>query len=539
MASTALTTPAASADPRGVFIRRAGALAAGTTAGALQLWLAWQSGGYFPESYLLAGAVAFAVLAVILLALPPRHQFSDPAVLALAALLGLALWTGASARWSSQPDTALEDFGRVLAYVGIFALGLVASGSGRTSRHVVYGALLVSATVVCAGLASRFYPEIVTPPPPDPFTQSRLAYPLSYWNTFGTLGSLTVVLGAGLAADLRTPVVVRSLAAALTVPAGTAAYLSFSRGAWLAFFAGVIVLLALAPRRLSLLATLGICCGGLSLSIARVASEPALLDEFAPLADRVSAGRACGLATAGLAIGVALAQAVLSGRWMPADAREALARYARPIWIGISVLAVLAAGLVYVLHFAAVEGRTAAALRDAETWVDRQWDEFMQPAGLANLSGSERLTSARGTRSDLYRVAIDGFERRPLIGDGAGGFEVRFAYDRRVDEKVRDAHSLYLEVLGELGLVGAVLLIAFLGALIWAAVRARQRCDVLTGGQAAAVIAAVTVWLAHAMVDWDWQIPAFTGIGLILAGTLFSQGPRRRRRRRLRHRHQL
>ena len=156
----------------------------------------------------------------------------------------------------------------------------------------------------------------------------------------------------------------------------------------------------------------------------------------------------------------------------------------------------------------------------------------MTPTAVGGLRGSERLTNARGTRSDLYRVAIDGFEARPLIGDGAGGFEVRFVHERDVDEKVRDAHSLYLEMLGELGLPGAIFLLTFVGALVWAAVRARQRRDVLTAGQSAAIGAALAVWLAHAAVDWDWQVPALTGTALVLASALFPPGGRRRRRRR-------
>ena len=177
-----------SVDARPLLTRHLGPLVCGTTAVGLLLWLAWRAGGYFPESFVLAGAVAFAVLALVLVALPPRHPVSDPALVALSALRGLALWTGLSSRWSSVPDTALEDFARSLTYVGLFGLGLLAAGSGRTSRHVVWSMLAVIVIVVGAGLVSRLYPDLIARPPADAFTQNRLAYPLTYWNAFGALG---------------------------------------------------------------------------------------------------------------------------------------------------------------------------------------------------------------------------------------------------------------------------------------------------------------------------------------------------------------
>src|SRR3954468_7212634 len=66
---------------------------AGAVSLGLLATLAWQSGGYFPDAYLGAGSVAFAVLAVILLVRPPSWVLSTPALVALAGLGGLAAWT--------------------------------------------------------------------------------------------------------------------------------------------------------------------------------------------------------------------------------------------------------------------------------------------------------------------------------------------------------------------------------------------------------------------------------------------------------------
>jgi hypothetical protein len=81
-----------------------------------------------------------------------------------------------------------------------------------------------------------------------------------------------------------------------------------------------------------------------------------------------------------------------------------------------------------------------------------------------------------------------------------------------------------LETLAELGPVGLGVLIVTLGLPLAAAVRARRRA--LTAVAAGAYIA----FLAHAAVDWDWQMPAvtlaalFTGAALIVAARRAATG---------------
>ena len=499
----------------------------------LLLAMAWRQGGYFPDAHLQAGSAAFGTLAVLLAVRPPHFALSTSALLGLAALAGLVVWTGLSAHWSSAPDAALEAFGLGLVHLGVLGLGLMAAGSGRYSRHLVWAALGVIAVIVVAGLVSRLYPGTLDPRGTlSRFGGYRLAYPLGYWNAFGAIGAMGVVLAAGLAADRMSPVALRALAAGLTVPLGTAAYLSFSRGAWLAFFAGVAVLILVAAHRVSVAVTLSICGVALLAAVGRLAGYDALTERPGAGAGVYVEGAAYGPFLLAVALLAGLAQALASGRWVPAHARAQLGRAGRRAGLALAVVAVLAAAGVYALRAGDVEGETAARIESAEAWLDEQWDEFNTPAAVGDVSGTERLTTARGTRSDLYRVAIDGFEANPLLGDGAGGFEHRFAFDREVGEKVRDAHSLYLETLGELGIVGLALLLAFVGSAIRAAAIARARTDALSSGQSTAATAALAVWIAHAGVDWDWQVPALTGAALLLAASLYPGGRRGRRRAR-------
>jgi hypothetical protein len=70
---------------------------------------------------------------------------------------------------------------------------------------------------------------------------------------------------------------------------------------------------------------------------------------------------------------------------------------------------------------------------------------------------------------------------------------------------VLNAHSLFFETLGELGVVGLALLLVALGGIVaglaWKA-RGPGR------GVPAAALAATLTWIAHAAVDWDWQLVA-------------------------------
>jgi hypothetical protein len=504
------------------------AAVAGLTAGGLVLQLASHSGGYFPDARLHAGAFAFGVLAVLLALNLPRASLSAPALLGLGSLAALTAWTALSVRWSSAPDVALDDFQRDLLYVGLLGLGLTAAGSGRYSRRLVWLVLVAASAILIAALVGRLYPS----GPPSAYervSQYRLSGPLGYWNALGALGALAVVLGAGLASDVRSHPILRGAASGLVVTAGVAAYMSFSRGAWLAFFVGIAVLAIAAPRRLVLLVSLAVCGAALLLALLRLQSYPALTGHPGAGAGQAEQGHDYGPSLIGLAIGAALLQGAIAWFKPHPEASDRLAFLGRRAAAVLGGIAVIAAAVLYLAHTNRAEGTAAAHLESANGWVSRQWSDFMNPSEFSQ-SGAQRLTSAHGTRSDLFRVAIDGFQAHPLRGDGAGGFEVRFAHDRRVPETVRNAHSLYLETIGELGAVGGLALIGLIGAFAWAATRARLRPRAMSRGQAAAAAAALSVWAAHCIVDWDWQVPALTGLALLLGAALMPTGVAGRRR---------
>ncbi len=127
-----------------------------------------------------------------------------------------------------------------------------------------------------------------------------------------------------------------------------------------------------------------------------------------------------------------------------------------------------------------------------------------------------RLGSTDSNRYSYWRVALESFADAPLRGHGAGSFGTLWLRERTIPEVVRDAHSLELETAAELGLVGLLLLAAFLGGVAACAARARR----LAPGAVAGPVAALAVWGAHSALDWDWEMPAGATLSAILLAGL-------------------
>jgi tetratricopeptide (TPR) repeat protein len=151
--------------------------------------------------------------------------------------------------------------------------------------------------------------------------------------------------------------------------------------------------------------------------------------------------------------------------------------------------------------------------------INSQWDSFFSLGAPA--PGSERFTSLSGTRYDLWKVSADQFEGHPLGGVGAGNFATTYYKQRSTDENARQPHSLVMQVVGELGLGGVLLLAAFLGAIAVAIFRrghaslARMDRRLLVGSGGAFM-----VWFAHTSIDWLHILPGITAIALICAALL-------------------
>jgi hypothetical protein len=126
---------------------------------------------------------------------------------------------------------------------------------------------------------------------------------------------------------------------------------------------------------------------------------------------------------------------------------------------------------------------------------------------------------AVGGRTEHWDVALSYYRQDKLTGAGAGTYETQWLRSRPSDGSVTDAHSLYVEVLSELGLVGLFLLLVALAAvLVGLVLRARGPRRALY----AAIFAASLMWVVHAGVDWDWELAAVSFWLFALAGTALA-----------------
>ncbi len=108
-----------------------------------------------------------------------------------------------------------------------------------------------------------------------------------------------------------------------------------------------------------------------------------------------------------------------------------------------------------------------------------------------------------GDRASYWGAARATAGAHPFGGSGAG----TFGAIHQQAPYARDAHSLYLQALSELGAPGLLLIVAFLAFPLALAIR--RGLTVPAAG--------LTVFALHAGVDWDWQLPAVTLAALALA----------------------
>jgi hypothetical protein len=447
--------------------------------------IAFFTGGYFDSPREVAGVIAWLLVAVALIAVPRSLPRRTGGRLAIVGLVLLAIWTLVSFSWAPVAGTAYHYGQRVVMYAGV----LIAAGAllrGRASLRAVVPALAGGTLIVIGyGISERLLPGVLH------FSRSvsaqgRLEQPLTYWNAMGELAALGFVLCAALAGDRSRPTWMRSGAAAAAAPLGMGLYISFSRGALFACAAGLVALVVLVRRR-EQLGALAVClCAGV---LGSVAAAP--FKGVTALSGSASTRELQGAIVLILLICIAGLGALALLRLARLEGDLALPR--RAPWIAV---AVICAGLAVAIVVGAKEG-----------------------AGTPKGVGAARLASLQSNRYAYWSVAFRAFGDEPLRGVGAGGWSVYWLRYRHISEFAQDAHSLPLQTLAELGIVGFALLLAFVGGVGWAASDARRISPVLAGGP----IAGLVTYLAHAPLDWDWEMPAVTLVALVLAGAVLGQ----------------
>lgn len=460
-------------------------------------------GAYFSQSW---GWVALAfqiptTLALILerATIPGRHR----AVFALLMLL-FAAWIALSALWSVSPAGSIRELERMLVYAAV-ALALAFVLRRGDAVGVAAGVTVGIALVSTYGLATRLVPDRLDTRD-DPTLPYRLSEPLGYWNALGLLAAMGLLVALGFVAHSRRAWPGVAAALALPVLAATL-YFTFSRGAWAALFFGLGGMIALDPRRLRLLWAAIVVTPATVACVAYASRQSALTTEDAPTADAVAEGRRMVL----VLVVLALCSGLLAGSAFAIARRVAIPRGAvRAANVVLASLAVIAAGLVV-----AAAGGPYNAASELKARFDAE------PVTGVDLNA--RLFSASGNgRGESIRVAWEAFRDRPALGHGAGSYEYIWYERRETQLVIRDAHSLYAEVLSELGAVGLAFLCAALLIPLVAAFHARRSRFVAAGA------GAYLAWLAASALDWHWETVSVTLAALLAAGVALLAADRRR-----------
>jgi uncharacterized integral membrane protein len=448
--------------------------------------LAFFAGGYFDGPREVAGLVAWLLVAVAVLAEPGALRFGRGGLVAVVGLALFAAWTLLSMLWAPVADSAYHAGQIVVLYLGT----LVAAAAllrDRGWQRVVDPALAAGVLVVIGyGISERLAPGLLHFQR-SVSAQGRLEQPLTYWNAMGELAALGFVLCARLSGDATRSRPLRIAAVAAAAPIGMGLYLSFSRGALFAMAAGLVALIMLAPEVQQLRGMIVTFVAG---ALAAAVSAPS--HSVTSLAGALGTREREGAITLVLLVVIMVACAVIQWRLVAGERPRRLNVPRRAPAIAV---AVICAGLALAIVVGAKE-RSSRPLS----------------------AGATRYVTLQSNRYAYWRVAMRAFGDEPIRGVGAGGWAVYWLRYRPFGEFAQDAHSLPLQTLAELGIIGAVFLLTYLGGVGFAARDALKAAPALAAGPAAGFV----VWLAHQSLDWDWEMPAVTLIAMILGGQMIA-----------------
>ena len=494
--------------------RLAGALALLSVAWA---WWAWQEGAYFGV-VLLPGTILLCAGAALLVRFAPwrcrRCGLSPPVAIALAALA--ALGGLGAALGALEPGARRRDRRRPADRSSTRSASASGSGSATCSAPRMKLSLVPLAAAGAfagAGDGGRRSRPADDAAGPARGRDGTLDFPLGYRNAEAAFFAIALFPALGLAADRELDWRLRAAALATATLCIDLFLLAQSRGSMPAIVVALVVYVLAVPAA----AARAELAGARRAAGARRSSPPLISlydaadDGLAGVVDEMHrAGvdrrgdgrdRRSALGAAGGAL-----------RGPPARARQRLR--APPTGAsrrGWSRSAIRARGRRSSPRSATRSTGSATAPTSSAT-----------AARPTSPTESSRFTFNAGSdRYDVWRVALDDAGDEPAVRRRRRRLPVQLpaqARGRR-PRTLHDAHSVELELLAELGVVG-----------LGAAGRGRGRRDgrdrarpralgpAAAGPRAPIALASGSYWLVHASVDWFWPYPALTAPVLALLG---------------------
>jgi O-Antigen ligase len=450
-------------------------------------------------------AVWLVVIGVLALGWATRARLGRPLYLALGLIGGLVLLSGISSLWSGSVELSVIEADRVLVYLGFFLAAFLIAQTDERRQRFAEGLAITVAAVALLGLASRLLPHVLEVG--DSLgTGPRLRYPLGYWNANGAMCGIGIALLLWTSRR-ATSAGLRWLSVALMPAVLLTLYFTYSRGGLLSLVVASGTLLVLSRDRLWLLTTLAIALVGALPAVLAVQARRSLADNVASQASVEQGATVLLFLLAGVALALLLFAALRR-----AEGREG----------GLAGRAVELSRSPPVLKGIALAG-AVLAIAAAITVGGRAWHQFSRGDIQFPSSPEQHFSQLGGAgRYDFWRVAIDAFGEKPILGTGAGTYEFSWEQHRSIAMPVHDAHSVYLEAFAELGVVGGLLTLAMVGALLWLGFSAWRGAGRSQRERNAALFAAMLAFAVGAAFDWFWEIAAMGAIFFLAAGVLVS-----------------
>jgi len=412
----------------------------------------------------------------------------------LAGIWGFAAWTALSMLWSESPSAAWEGGARDIFYAALVTVPLVLVPRGQVLSALAVGLVGGIGVLALLTLVRMLVGD------DGLFLAGRLDAPVGYRNATALLFALGVWPMLALAA--RGPHrAFRAAAFSLAVLCLALALLTQSRGIVVGLATGGVVALAFGPDRVRrawlailALALLAAFSSGLLTPYHAFDGGQSIVED-----GDISRAAWTTLLLMVVAFAVGLAYALVDNGLRTGTE-------------GSRVVHVAArAGLALIVVIAIIGAVSAVGNPISEARV--KWDEFTANQTVA--TGATRYANVSGQRYDLWRVSLDAFADRPLAGIGEASYPFRYYVERRTDRNLDDPHGLPFQVLSELGIVGALLLAAFIVGAAATLVSRWTRVPPQRRRLASGLAASGAVFLGQSFVDWMWRIPGVTGLGLL------------------------
>ncbi|HEY6551055.1 MAG TPA: O-antigen ligase family protein [Solirubrobacterales bacterium] len=468
--------------------------------------LALAGGGFDVSSRHIAGLAAWLVVVALLVfgagsALKPER----PLYWAGGLIVCLSLLCAISSLWSGSVELSVIEADRIMVYLGFFLAAFLIAQTDERRQRFAEGLAIAAALVALLGLGGRLLPHVLDVAS-SVGSGPRLSYPLGYWNANGA------IFGIGIALLLWTSRraasnALRWLSVAAIPACLLALYFTYSRGGLLSLVVASGCLIALSRDRLWLLATLAIGAIGALPAVLAVQARHSLADNLGGQAAIDQGVTVLLVLLAGIALSLLLFAAL---RW---EERREGRLSGRALAVSRNPKALKGIALVAAL----------LAIAAVATVGSRAWDQFSSPDIQFPNDPKEHFADLSGAgRHEFYKVALEAFGEKPVLGHGAGTYQFSWTQLRTIELPVHDAHSLYLEAFAELGVIGGLLVLGLIGMLLCCAFTVWRTTAEPERDRYAALLAVMLAFAVGAAFDWFWEIAALGAVFFLAGGVVIA-----------------